>query len=136
VSTKLTPLGAIRFGVWRTKAENGEMDEKQTTPEEMPDEVAAKLKAWRQAHPRATLTEIEEAVEAELAKIRNEWVAELAQAGEESETETPSCPQCGEAMVKNGRRTRRLKSKEGNTLQLERQQWRCLECGTTLFPPG
>ena len=112
------------------------MDEKQITPEEMPDELAARLKAWRQAHPRATLTEIEEAVEAELAKIRNEWVAELAQAGEESETETPICPQCGEAMVKNGRRKRRLKSKEGQTLQLERQQWRCLECGTTLFPPG
>lgn len=111
------------------------MDEKQTSLEEMPDELVAKLRAWRQAHPRATLTEIEEAVEAELAKVRNEWVAELAQAGEESETEAPSCPQCGEAMVKNGRRKRRLKSKEGKTLQLERQQWRCLECGTTLFPP-
>ena len=63
-------------------------------------------------------------------------VSELAQAGEESEAEAPPCPACGEAMVKNGRRKRRLKSKEGKTLQLERQQWRCLGCGTTLFPPG
>ncbi len=112
------------------------MDEKQSTPEEMPDEVVAKLKAWRKANPKATLTEIEEAVEAELAKIRNEWVAELAQIDEESQQETPKCPQCGAAMVKNGRRKRRLKSKEGQTLELERQQWRCLGCGTTLFPPG
>jgi len=112
------------------------MDEKETSPNEMPDELVAKLKAWRQANPRATLTEIEEAVEAELAKIRKEWVAELAQIDEESQQETPTCSQCGEAMVKNGRRKRQLKSKEGQTLQLERQQWRCLGCGITHFPPG
>jgi transposase-like protein len=114
------------------------MNKKQTSQIEVPvsDELAAKLKAWRQANPRATLTEIEEAVEAELAKVRKELVTELAQAGEESEGEAPHCPRCGQEMVRNGRRKRRLKSKEGQTLQLERQQWRCLECGTTLFPPG
>lgn len=112
------------------------MDEKIRYPEEMADELADKLKTWRQANPKATLTEIEEAVEAELAKLRNEWVAELAEAGEERETEAPPCPQCGQAMVRNGRRKRRLQSKEGQTLQIERQQWRCLGCGTTLFPPG
>ena len=49
------------------------MDKKQTSQKEVPvsDELAAKLKAWRQANPRATLTEIEEAVEAELAKVQN-----------------------------------------------------------------
>lgn len=114
------------------------MNKKQTSQIEVPvsDELAAKLKAWRQANPRATLTEIEEAVEAELAKIRKELVTALAEAGEESEGAAPHCPQCGEAMVRNGRRKRRLQSKEGQTLQLERQQWRCLGCGTTLFPPG
>ena len=46
------------------------MNKKQTSQIEVPvsDELAAKLKAWRQANPRATLTEIEEAVEAELAR--------------------------------------------------------------------
>jgi transposase-like protein len=112
------------------------MDEKVTSREEVPDELVAKLKAWRQANPKATLTEIEEAVEAELAKLRNEWVTELAEAGEEMAQDVPHCPRCGQAMVRNGLRKRRLKSKEGQTLQLERQQWRCLGCGTTLFPPG
>lgn len=112
------------------------MNDKQESLSEMPDELAARLQAWRQARPRATLTEIEEAVEGELAKLRTEWVTELAQAGTEDEAETPFCAACGEAMVRNGRRKRRLKSKEGQTLQLERQQWRCLKCGTTLFPPG
>jgi transposase-like protein len=112
------------------------MDEKQTFPNDVLDELAEKLHAWRQANPQATLTEIEEVVEGELAQIRNKWVAELAQTGEESQEEAPHCPQCGQVMVKNGSRKRRLKSKEGQTLQLERQQWRCLGCGTTLFPPG
>jgi transposase-like protein len=112
------------------------MDKKETFPNEVPDELTEKLQAWREANPKATLTEIEEVVEAELAQIRNELVTALAQAGEESQEEAPHCPQCGQAMVKNGRRKRRLKSKEGQRLQLERQQWRCLGCGTTLFPPG
>jgi transposase-like protein len=112
------------------------MDKNEPFSTEVPEELADKLHEWRQANPRATLTEIEEAVEGELAKLRNELVTALAEAGEESEAEAPQCPQCGQAMVKNGRRKRRLKSKEGQTLQLERQQWRCLGCGTTLFPPG
>ncbi len=33
---------------------------------------------------------------------------------------------CGERMVKNGRRSRKLKGKEGQTVTLDRQQWRCL----------
>lgn len=112
------------------------MDEKQTSQNEVPDEVLEKLTQWRQANPKATLTEIEEAVEAELATIRKEWVTALAQAGEESQAVAPTCAQCGQAMVKNGRRRRRLKGKEGQTMELERQQWRCLGCGATIFPPG
>lgn len=112
------------------------MDKKQTSQKEVPDELVEKLNQWRQANPKATLTEIEEAVEAELAKIRKELVTALAQAGEESQQGAPHCRQCGQAMVKNGRRKRQLKGKEGQTMQLERQQWRCLRCGTTIFPPG
>jgi rubrerythrin len=112
------------------------MNEKQALPKKVPDELADKLSHWRQANPKATLTEIEEAVEAELAKIRKELVTTLAQAGEKSDSESPHCRQCRRVMVRNGRKKRHLKSKEGQTIQLERPQWRCLECGTTLFPPG
>ena len=112
------------------------MNEKETSEKEEPDELLDKLNQWRQANPQATLTEIEEAVEAELAKIRNEWVTTLAQVSEESEQDAPLCPECGREMVKNGRRKRQLKGKEGQTIELERQQWRCLGCGATLFPPG
>jgi transposase-like protein len=86
--------------------------------------------------PQATLTEIEEAVEAELAQLRKQLVEEMVQEKATGPRAEPDCPQCGQKMVKNGRRQRKLKSKEGQTIQLDRQQWRCLTCGTTLFPPG
>jgi len=112
------------------------MDEKGVPQPEIPHELAHKLSQWRQANPKATLTAIEEAVEAELAEWRRQLVQEMVQAEADAKPEVPDCPQCGQAMVKNGRRKRTLQTKEGQTIQLERQQWRCLACGTTLFPPG
>jgi len=112
------------------------MNEKQDPQEEHVDELTGKMSRWRRANPQATLTEIEEAVEAELAQLRKQLVEEMVQEGSAGIQEVPDCPRCGQKMVKNGRRRRKLKSKEGQTIQLDRQQWRCLSCGTTLFPPG
>lgn len=111
------------------------MTEKTDPQQDVPNELVRKLSQWHQANPRATLTEIEEAVEAELAIVRKQLVEELAQE-KTVEQKVPDCPQCGQKMVKNGHRERQLKSKEGQTIQLKRQQWRCLNCGATLFPPG
>ena len=113
----------------------GGMNEKTDPQQDVPDELARKLSQWHQANPKATLTEIEEAVEAELAIVRRQLVEELAQE-KIGEQKVPDCPQCGQKMVKNGQRKRKLKGKEGQTLQLNRQQWRCLHCGATFFPPG
>lgn len=112
------------------------MDEKSHPQEESERTLVETMRQWRRANPQATLTEIEEAVEAELAQLRRALVTELAQAGESSLPEAPPCARCGRAMVKNGQKNRRLRTKEGQTLELRRQQWRCLRCGTTLFPPG
>ncbi|MCB8980776.1 MAG: transposase family protein [Ardenticatenaceae bacterium] len=111
------------------------MTEKTDPQQDVPNELARKLSQWHQANPKATLTEIEEAVEAELAMVRRQLVEELAQE-KIGEQKVPDCPQCGQQMVKNGQRKRKLKSKEGQTIQLNRQQWRCLNCGATFFPPG
>ena len=112
------------------------MDEKRPSEAEILPELAEKMRQWRQANPQATLTEIEQTVEAELAHLRRRLVEAMVQETAEEGSEVPDCPACGQTMVKNGRRRRTLQSKEGQTLQLERQQWRCLACGTTLFPPG
>jgi transposase-like protein len=112
------------------------MDEKQDPKQEEPDELGGKLSQWQRANPQATLTEIEEAVEAELAQLRKRLVEAMVAQKEATDQAVPDCPRCGAGMVKNGRRQRRLRGKEGETLQLEREQWRCLTCGTTFFPPG
>lgn len=112
------------------------MDEKQTPNEGQSDELARKMNQWQQANPNATLTEMEKAVESELAKVRKRLVEEMVRKKEAATQEMPDCPQCGERMVKNGRRKRKMKGKEGQTIELDRQQWRCLSCGATLFPPG
>lgn len=112
------------------------MDEKAPLQPEITNGLVLKMSQWRQANPKATLTEIEQAVEAELAELRRQLVQELVQEKADGQSEVPNCPQCGQAMVKNGRRKRKLQTKEGQTIQLERQQWRCLTCGTTHFPPG
>ena len=39
------------------------MDEKNNTQQEQADELTRKMQQWRRANPKATLTEIEEAVE-------------------------------------------------------------------------
>ena len=44
------------------------MDENQNPEQEIPSELAGKMNAWRKANPEATLTIIEEEVDAELAK--------------------------------------------------------------------
>ena len=112
------------------------MDERQTPNEEQPDELSQKMSQWQKANPHATLTEMEEAVEAELAQLRKQLVEEMVREKEAASQAVPDCPHCGEKMVKNGRRQRELRGKEGQTVQLTRQQWRCPSCETTFFPPG
>jgi predicted RNA-binding Zn-ribbon protein involved in translation (DUF1610 family) len=104
--------------------------------EDLSTDLAAKMQAWSQANPKATLTDIEVAVDTELAKLRRTIVESIAQTREAVEQISHECPQCGRHMVKNGKKKRKLKAKEGQTIELERQQLRCLNCGMTLFPPG
>lgn len=112
------------------------MNKKQSLSKGIPELLTQKLDQWRQENHKATLTEIEEAVEAELAQIRKQLVERMASADVGSSQEEPACPHCGQNMVRNGRKKRKLKAKEGETIELERMQWRCLGCGTTIFPPG
>lgn len=93
-----------------------------------------KLSKWSQENPNATLTEIELAVEKELAKLREQWVTELAQ--ENDAEEEVACPNCGQRMVKNGKMKREVRGKEGTVIQLKRTQCKCQKCGLTFFPSG
>lgn len=99
--------------------------------------AAQEVAAWRRAHPRATLTEIELAVEGAVSRLQGRLVADLAHgAGAEEPQERPVCPQCGAPMVRRGRQKREvLLARRAEPLRLERTYWRCSSCGTGLFPP-
>ena len=95
--------------------------------------ITNKMAAWRANHPHATLTEIENQIDGELARLRQRLVQDAVV--DATTGEAVECPQCGEAMVNNGKKERRLQIKGGETVHFSRQQKRCRHCGTTLFPP-
>jgi hypothetical protein len=112
-----------------------------STPEDNAtwDRAAARARAgvaaWRAAHPRATLTEIEVEVDRQLAAARAQLIASAAQAGPVEE-EPPPCPTCGAPMRWDGARTRHLTTTHDQPVELTRRYARCPACGTGPFPPG
>jgi YgiT-type zinc finger domain-containing protein len=96
------------------------------------DAVEAALRDWHAAHPQATLAEIEQMVDHLWHPVRASLVSRVAG---EAATD-PRCPRCGMALVKRGRRRRRLTTHGDATLQLERDYQRCPACGEGFFSPG
>jgi len=105
---------------------------------ELERRIEEELAAWRREHPRASLTEIELAVEAVTARVQATLIAALA--GEEAAGEVddqPACPACGVRLRRRGRRTRQvLVPHQGQALPLERDYLVCPACGAGLSPPG
>ena len=104
-------------------------------------EVLAGMRDWRAAHPRATLAEIEAALDERLARLRVALLAEAALASPAADWTTvpapaPPCPACGTPLVARGKQTRRLQAPGGQDLALTRSYATCPACGTGLFPPG
>ena len=96
---------------------------------------------WRREHPRATLTEIEDALDERLDALRARMLEETVLASEAAafaganEAERPGCPACGEGLVSLGTAERRLLTDGGREVRLRRGYGRCPSCGTELFPP-
>jgi YgiT-type zinc finger domain-containing protein len=108
----------------------------------MEDELMQWLQEWWEAHPQASLSEMETALDGRMAEMRVR-VLEGALAGggrgEKSrgarEREEQQCPVCGTEMVRSGRRKRQLKTRGNQELVLERDYMRCPRCGAGIFPP-
>lgn len=99
------------------------------------DDILSALNGWhQQTKGEATLTEIENNVDAALAQLRQQLVSQLA-AEEETRTVPIACPNCQKEMRRNGKKKRLLRGKENTTITLEREQMRCPDCGMTFFPP-
>ena len=91
---------------------------------------------WRAAHPRATLREIEQEVDARLAVARAKLLEAAATGDSALAAELPCCPACGAVLAVEGERTRRLRTTHEQEVVLRRSYARCPACGTGVFPPG
>ena len=97
----------------------------------------ATLDTWRQAHPTATWTAIEAAVDAQLGPLRAQLVGETAMASDATDLrgEPQVCRACGQRLHTAGAHRRRLRSDQDAGIEVTRHYARCPACGTGLFPP-
>ena len=105
-------------------------------------EVITGMAEWRQQHPQATLTQIEQALDERLGRLRARMLEDTAQSSTLAAfadlplDQHPRCLECGGALRARGRQRRTLQTQQGQQLQLERHYAVCTGCGAGLFPPG
>ena len=123
------------------KPKEGKM-KKQRQWDELYQQASHEIQQWRQAHKKATLTEIENTVDAELAKMRAQMIEDLALASEVANLKDvpvekrPHCPACSVSLSANGKQKRQLVTEHEQAVNLSRSQGVCPQCGTSSFPPG
>ncbi len=109
---------------------------------DLAEEVTSGMKEWRLQHPRATLREIEQALDERLAKMRARMLQDAALAStaadiqSASEEERPVCPECGTPLAGRGTARRELTTQHNQTVALTRSYGVCPQCGAGFFPPG
>jgi ribosomal protein S27AE len=99
------------------------------------------LVAWREAHPKATLTEIEEELDRQLNRLRARVLGDLALASPTADLaggdeERPRCERCGVALQGQGQEGRSVVTQGGAAMRLTRSYATCPRCGERSFPPG
>jgi hypothetical protein len=107
------------------------------------EEVLSGMADWRAQHPRATLSEIECALDVRLASMRARMLERVAQQSTATtwrqpdggqEATAPPCPHCGARLEPHGRRTRRrVPTRQGQEVVLQRTYYVCPSCGTGRF---
>jgi hypothetical protein len=95
--------------------------------------IEAEFHQWRQAHPMATLSELEMELDRRLRAGRAQVLSDAAGSAQPGSC---VCPNCGTALVANGHHPRQVVTHADEVLTLDRPYLRCPACGTGLFPPG
>jgi hypothetical protein len=104
-------------------------------------EMRTAVRAWRAAHPRVPLREIEAALDAHLARVRAALLQEAALSSPAADwtqvppDQQPVCPDCQLPLAPRGAHTRQLTSHHDQPVRLSRQYGTCPQCGRGFFPP-
>jgi predicted RNA-binding Zn-ribbon protein involved in translation (DUF1610 family) len=97
--------------------------------------VITGMHEWRLAHPKATLKEIEQELDRELAQVKARMLADVAMESAVEE-QAAVCPACGSEMAWRGEHTRRLVTQHDQEVEIKRYYAVCPTCGVGIFPPG
>lgn len=110
--------------------------------DELYAEATERSRKWRQDNRKASLTDIENQVDVDLAELRAKMIEELAHESELSDLrqvakeERPKCPECGVTVTADGQRKRRLVTEHDQEVTLKRSKATCPNCGASFFPSG
>ena len=103
------------------------------------EEMIRGMGEWREKHAKATLGEIEEEIDKRLSTMRARMISDTAMSSASAEWERGEkaavCPTCGVALTKKGKKKRKLQTRGGREIELEREYGVCPECGQGIFPP-
>lgn len=99
-------------------------------------QMREELRAWREAHSKATWDEMVAQVTPWRRELMGQLVAELAQEGQggEAPEEAVICPTCGAVAEFRGWQQRQVIHFEGDST-LERCYYYCPRCERGFFPP-
>ena len=104
-------------------------------------EAITGMAEWRKQHPKATLSEMEAALDQRLGNVRARMLEDAAMASQATDLRTtppvdcPLCSQCGAHLKHRTWEERSLSTDHGQTIRLKRSYAVCPACGETLFPP-
>jgi DNA-directed RNA polymerase subunit RPC12/RpoP len=104
------------------------------------EEIISGMAEWREQHPKATFREIEAEVDKRLGVLRARMLSDAAIRSAQTEWDGAKgevvCPNCGERLGQKGKKKRRLQTRGGQEVELEREYGICPKCGQGIFPPG
>jgi YgiT-type zinc finger domain-containing protein len=104
------------------------------------EEIISGVAEWRQQHLKASFREIEAEVDKRLSVLRARMLSDAAISSAQTKwgggRQGAFCPTCGARLEQNGKKKRRLQTRGGQEIELEREYGVCPKCGQGIFPPG